>query len=202
MRAVNLLPRDAPVKSFEATRGVAFGAGGGAALVTVALTALMLGAGGSIAEKQGTLDSLNAELATLPAGKAPDPNIEKDAVLATELTNRIGALSAALGTRVAWDGVLRQISQVLPDDVWLTSLTTSTAKLDPANPNAPLGPNGISLTGSTYSQSGVARLLSRLTVAPLLTNVTLVSSTTMDAGATRLVQFVISADVRSAGAAS
>lgn len=202
MRAVNLLPRDAPVKSFEAKRGVAFGAGGGAALVTVALTALMLGAGGSITEKQGTLDSLNAELATLPAGKAPDPNIEKDAALATELTNRIGALSAALGTRVAWDGVLRQISQVLPEDVWLTSLATNTAKIDPANPNAPLGPNGISITGSTYSQSGVARLLSRLTVAPLLGNVTLVSSTTQDSGATRLVQFVISADVRSAGAAS
>ncbi len=202
MRAVNLLPRDAPAKSFEAKRGVAFGAGGGAALVTVALTALLLGAGGSITDKQATLDSLNAELAALPTGKAVDPNIEKDAVLATELTNRIGALSEALGARVAWDGVLRQISQVLPEDVWLTSLATTTATVDPANPNAPLGANGLTITGSTYSQSGVARLLSRLSVAPLLANVTLVSSTTAESGATRLVQFVISADVRSAGAAS
>ena len=30
-----------------------------------------------------------------------------------------GALSTALAGRVAWDGVLRQISQVLPEDVWL-----------------------------------------------------------------------------------
>ena len=52
MRAVNLLPRDDVPKSFEAKRGVVFGAAGGAALVTVGLTALMLSASGSIGERQ------------------------------------------------------------------------------------------------------------------------------------------------------
>ena len=52
MRAVNLLPRDEVPKSFEAKRGVVFGAAGGAALVTVALTALMLSAGNAISEHQ------------------------------------------------------------------------------------------------------------------------------------------------------
>ncbi len=202
MRAVNLLPRDAPVKSFEAKRGIAFSAGGGAALVTVALTALMLGAGGAITENHAKLDSLNAELATLPSANAIDPNIAKDAALATELTNRVGALSEALGTRVAWDGVLRQISQVLPEDVWLTSLTSVTATADPANPNMPLGPNTLEVTGSTYSQSGVARLLSRLSVAPLLANIQLQSSMTEEGTTSRLVKFVISAEVRSPGASS
>ena len=37
MRAVNLLPKEVPVKSFEAKRGVVFGAAGGFAVVTVAL---------------------------------------------------------------------------------------------------------------------------------------------------------------------
>ena len=37
MRAVNLLPRDDGPKSFAASRGVVFGAAGGAALVTAGL---------------------------------------------------------------------------------------------------------------------------------------------------------------------
>ena len=37
----------------------------------------------------------------------------------------LGALSAALGGRIAWDRVLRQVSLVLPEDVWLTVLSAA-----------------------------------------------------------------------------
>ena len=112
---------------------------------------------------------------------------------------RITALSTALGSRVAWDRVLRQISQVLPRDVWLTSLASSAARqLRPESRRASAAP-GVVLNGSTYSQDGVARVLARLSVAPTLTNVRLQSSTVQPVGSRQLVQFTIMADVRTAG---
>src|SRR5687768_4078639 len=112
MRAINLLPRDEPKRSFEANRGVAFGAVGGLALVSVAVAALMLSAGGGLRDQQSKLDALNAELASLPRPDAAAGN--EDGALAAAKSERIGALSAALAGRVAWDRVLRELSQVLP----------------------------------------------------------------------------------------
>jgi len=195
MRAVNLLPRDAPKKSFEARRGLVFGAGGGAALVTVATAALLLSASGSVQERQALLDAAKLELASLPVAQPEGAN--QEAALATEKAARIGALSSALSGRIAWDRVLRQISQVLPEDVWLTNLTTQTASAAAAT-----GTPKVVLNGSTYSQSGVARFLSRLAVVPALANVTLMSSTTVEADSGSVVTFTVVADVKQPGASS
>ena len=124
MRAVNLLPRDEQPRSFAANRKVAFGAAGGVALASVALTALMIGAGGAIQQQNAERDSLNAQLAALPRAAVENRDVETNAALASEKNLRVTALSTALSTRVAWDRVLSQISQVLPEDVWLTSLTS------------------------------------------------------------------------------
>jgi Tfp pilus assembly protein PilN len=201
MRAVNLLPRDEPKKSFEAGRGVVFGAAGGAALVTAVLTALMLSAGGSASERQARIDALQAELAVIPSASGTTETAAADAAISSELSRRSSALSKVLGGRVAWDGVLRQISQVLPEDVWLTGLTTSAPDLSEADPNA-VPVTGIVLAGATYAQSGVARLLSRLAVASTLANVRLQTSMVAESGSSRLVQFTILADVKTAGDAS
>jgi Tfp pilus assembly protein PilN len=197
MRAVNLLPRDEAPKSFEKNRGVAFGAAGGAALVTAGLCTLILGAGGAIKDRQLTLDSLNAELASIPAAPAADAS--KDASLTAEKSARTGALSQALGGRIAWDGVLRQISQVLPDDVWLTTLTTAAPSSQPGQVATPAT---VSIVGSTYSQSGVARFLARLSVVPSLENVSLQSSLAAAAGTQKVVQFSINANIKPAGDAA
>ena len=66
MRAVNLLPRDEPKKSFEATRGVVFGAAGGAALVTALLVSMTMSASGAASSKQAELDTLRAQIAAVP----------------------------------------------------------------------------------------------------------------------------------------
>ena len=201
MRAVNLLPRDEVPKSFEAKRGVVFGAAGGAALVTVGLVALMLGASGAITEHRAATDSANAELAALPAAPNAAENAAQNAALAAELSKRSTALSTALAGRVAWDSVLRQVSQVLPDDVWLTSLTSTDPEASETDPNAATA-TGVVLAGSTYAHSGVARLLSRLSVAPTLANVRLQTSAIAEDGSSTLVQFAILADVKTAGDAS
>ena len=195
MRAVNLLPRDEAKRSFEAKRGVVFGGVGGAALATAVLASMVVSAGGAASSKQEELDALRAQIAAIPAVPVVDTSHED--ALAAEKGARVGALSAALSGRVAWDRVLRQVSLVLPEDVWLTNLS---AAAPDAKQAAATGP-GFTLTGATYSQNGVARFLSRLAVIPDLANVQLQSSQSQLLNERELVQFTILADVRAPGSA-
>jgi len=64
-----------------------------------------------------------------------------------------------------------------------------------APPPAPTA-QPMTFAGYTYSQEGVARLLSRLAVVPALDNVKLVSSTQTKVGDQDVVTFSIQADVR------
>ena len=200
MRAVNLLPRDEAKRSFEANRGVVFGGIGGAALATAVLASMVISAGGAASSKQQELDGVRAQIAAIPT--VPVIDTSKEDALAAEKGARIGALSAALGGRIAWDRVLRQVSLVLPEDVWLTSLTASAAAAPApdATQTAAAG-SGFTLTGATYSQNGVARFLSRLAVIPDLANVRLQSSQSQLVNERELVQFTILADVRAPGSA-
>jgi Tfp pilus assembly protein PilN len=195
VRAVNLLPREEAPRSFEAHRGVVFGAVGGTALATALLASLVLGAGGSVNTKRSELESLEAQIAALPPAPAQDTS-EED-VLAAEKGARVTALSAALSGRVAWDRVLRQVSLVLPEDVWLTTL----AAVAPGGSSAAAG-SGMTMSGSTYSQNGVARLLARLSVVPDLANVRLQMSQVQEQNGRDLVQFTILADIRAPGVAA
>ena len=143
--------------------------------------------------------------------------------LALQRDQRIAALSSALDGRLAWDRVLREISAVLPGDVWLTSLTaehstpppapatttattttestTTTTSTTPAPAlAAPLPPptaGPLNIAGYTYSQEGVARFLTRLGVVPALQDVTLLSSERTTVAGRRVFTFSIKADVRS-----
>ena len=195
MRAVNLLPREEVVRSFQAKRGVAIGGGAGAALATVVLVSMMMAAGGAANSKQEELDGLRAQIAAIPAEPVVDTST--DDALAVQKGARVGALSAALSGRVAWDRVLRQVSLVLPEDVWLTNLAA--AAPDASQPVAT--GSGFTLTGATYSQNGVARFLSRLAVIPDLSNVRLQSSQSQLLNGRDLVQFTILADLRVPGTA-
>jgi len=204
MRAVNLLPRDEPRQSFGGqTTRVAVGGTIGFVLVSVLLAASMLSAGGSVSDKQSTLESLRSSLAALPHPDEADSAAE--AQLTSEKSQRISALAGALGGRVAWDRILRQISLVLPDDVWLTSVSaTSPAEAAAAAQGSPAAASLSSfvLSGATYSQPSVARLLSRLSVVPDLSAVALESSATQSIGEKKVVQFTIRASVKADGAAS
>jgi Tfp pilus assembly protein PilN len=200
MRAVNLLPREEPTKSFAATRGVVFGAVGGVALVSVVLGSMTMSAGGAVSDKHAELDALRAQIAAIP--RVPERDVTEDAALTAEKGARVGALSAALGGRIAWDRVLRQVSLVLPEDVWLTNLA-ATAPTTAAPASGTAAPaSGFTLTGSTYSQNGVARFLARLAVVPDLANVRLQSSQSAVVAERELVQFTILADVRTPGGAA
>jgi Tfp pilus assembly protein PilN len=226
MRAVNLLPRETkqPRKQLTIVGQIALVA---PFVVAGLLAAGYLLAGSSVNSKRSTLHALQDELASLPA---PKPGAEQNPALAAERDLRIAALGAALESRLVWDRVLREISAVLPGDVWLTTLsaqtpetltsvptsttpapaaaapatttdttatTTTTTAATPTPAPAPAPAAGpMTFAGYTYSQEGVARLLSRLAVVPALQGVKLVSSTQADVGGQKVISFSIQANVR------
>ena len=232
MRAVNLLPRETkqPRKRLSVV--------GQLALVAPFVVAGLLVAGLPARELEREQQPLDAAgppgRARVAAGaRAHEP--QQNPALASEQQLRIAALGAALQSRLVWDRVLREISAVLPADVWLTTMsakapelpatvptaataapaasttpasttttdttatttTATTTTTAAAPPPAPAAPQPMTFAGYTYSQEGVARLLSRLAVVPALQNVKLVSSTRDQAVAGQtVVTFSIEADVR------
>jgi Tfp pilus assembly protein PilN len=180
VRAVNLLPRDEQRARVEGGRLPLVLLAVGAAAVTLA--ALVLGAEASVRaeERQARLDRVEAAIAELP--RPPAAAVTQD-TLAQERTNRLAALSVALGARVPFDRVLREISYVLPEDAWLTGLRAATA---PSVQQAQGGSGsqaavpGVTIQGATYSHDGVARLLARLALVPSLQDVRLTTSARLD----------------------
>ena len=202
MRAVNLLPRDHGHRSVKKeSLPVLIGACAGV-LVAAALGAMFMMGSGKIAAQQRKLDDLNRTYQALPPPPAGPSALQQQ--LAGEQSARVSALSTALGSRVAWDRVFREFSLVLPDDVWLTTLTAKSPISPSTNAASSAGgaPSEFTVQGRTYSHDGVARLLSRLQLVPDLTNVQLVSSTLSKVGAQDVVEFNIAADITVAGSPS
>lgn len=170
------------------------GAVAGTVLVTAILAAWFLTASTGVADNQARRDAAQAELAATPV---PPPTTPGSSQLEQEKTARIAALSTVLGGRLAWDRVLREVSLVLPDDVWLTNLSAQAPTAA-----SPTSAAGFAINGRTYSHDGVARLLARLSVVPHLSNVQLQhSSVATSTTGRKVVEFSINATVKAAGAA-
>jgi Tfp pilus assembly protein PilN len=178
MRAVNLLPSDLErQRADSAGRAPLFVAAGGFAVVTAAAVALFMSASGSVSDQRGALESAEAALAAVPSTGQPTV---VPAAITQERADRVAALSAALTTRVPLDRLLRDLGYVLPDDAWLISLSASapeSADAGTATPGtaapAPSAVQGVTIEGATYSNSSVARVLSRLSAIPSLDQVRL-----------------------------
>lgn len=212
MRAVNLLPKD---EGLEARKGpplpVLVGCVG-TVLIAALLAVMFLSASSGVAQQKRALAQAQAEYAAVPA-PPPPPAINTE--LPQQRQSRVTALATVLGQRVAWDRLLREVSQVVPSDVFLLTLNAQSPTLQPAaspTVGGPL-PSGFVLTGCTYSQDSVARFLTRLSVVPDLANMTLGKATGSTATATTsgggfggcppgLVTFTLAGNVRSAGASS
>jgi Tfp pilus assembly protein PilN len=200
MRAVNLLPRDHKQRTVrKESLPVLVGACAGV-LVAAVLGSMFMMNGGKIAAQQRKVDELERRYAALPPPPAGPSAAQQQ--LAGQQSARVTALSAALASRVAWDRVFREFSLVLPEDVWLTTLSAK-SPISPATNTPSNGgstqPSHFTIQGRTYSHDGVARLLSRLQVVPDLTNVQLVKSALLRVGSRDVVEFSIAADLRVAG---
>ena len=190
MRAVNLLPRESRSQRSVTAQNLPAVVGGGTGFLVVAvLAAGYLSASSKVAGAQRDLDAANAQLAQTPVPAATQPatpvNPTPPAV-AAEQAPRLQAVSAALSQRIAWDRILREFSLVLPSDVWISSLSMSTPTV--------AGGNGFTIAGSTYSYDSVARMLTRMSLIPDLSGVTLQSTS----GDGSLVQFGLAASIKGA----
>jgi Tfp pilus assembly protein PilN len=196
MRAVNLLPRDdRRAGRSRQTNPVAVGGVAAFVAMTAILAALFLVTTAGVADKQERLDAAQAELDATPV---PPPAPASASALEQEKGQRVTALSAVLAKRMAWDRVLRELSLVLPEDVWLSTLSAK-APVQAAG-GAPTA--GFTITGQTYSHDGVARLLARLAVVPHLSNIQLQhSAQAASEGGRQVVEFSIQAVVKAPGAA-
>lgn len=206
MKAVNLLPRDDAQRGRRQQNLPALISTGLIVLVTGLVGVLYFSAKSTSTTKQLELEDAQAELALLPTPSELASQTAGQRKLASERQARIAALSAALGHRVAWDRVLREVSLVLPDDVWLTQLAAFSPK-PPTGAAAPVTvpgtvPQGFTMAGYTYSHDAVARLLTRLSVIPDLQNVWLERSLRTKLVGRHVITFTIRADVRAPGATS
>jgi Tfp pilus assembly protein PilN len=201
MRAVNLLPKDAPRASKKMNPITLAGIGAGALVFGLLAIALILELN-SVSSKRNTLDTLRASLATKQiASVKPNPASQ----FSTEKSQRIAVLATALTGRIAWDRVLTHIGQVLPENVWLSTLTAK-SPTSPTSP-APLAsttaaPSGLILQGYTYTQEDVARTLARLELVPDITDVGLQSSQTTKLGIRDVIQFTVVANIAAPGEAA
>jgi Tfp pilus assembly protein PilN len=176
-----------------------------------------------VQQRRTTLAEVNQRVAaaeaTVAAGRASQALAQ----------SRLAAASGLTSQRVVWEKVLRDLSRVLPGNVWLqtlgvqapvaavnpaagvvptdTTASTTTNGLAPAPAPVPVAPvTTFTVTGFTGSQRGVALLLDRLALLPWLSDVTLTSSqrggaASSDAAGSSAtpVQFTIGATLSSTG---
>jgi len=223
MRAVNLLPKELQTRKSIREEDPAVVVG--SALGVVVMIALGLGfyvEHNAASTQQARLNSTRLELAQLstkqhhqkPKPTKPavpiTPIVPPPSVTGQEAT-WLSAVETNLSQRIAWDRVLREVSLVMPDDVTLTSMSMSaptTAAVIPGVVSTPPptgSSQGFSIAGDAFSYDSVARLLSRLSLVPDLTDVTLSSTSAGSSAAAGAssgagVQFNISANVKGAPA--
>jgi type IV pilus assembly protein PilM len=204
MRSVNLLPADIKATAGRRPNLVAIALPVAVAVPVAVLGFMFVSAHGQVGDSQAELDVVSAQIEALPRPQRP----VLDASNTGEQAQRAQAVANVLGSRVAWDAVLRDVSRVLPENVWLNSLQaqvagTAVAGSVPvaatATTGVPAAPTGALIDGFTYAQTDVARLLARLATLPTLDNVTLTSSKVEIKGAKPVVHFQIAADLNTGG---
>jgi Tfp pilus assembly protein PilN len=207
MRAVNLLPRQQVERKREQPNAVILVAAIGGATVLLALVGGFLLANRSVDRQRQDLASARAVLANTPAHHLSEKTQAFRKNVLSKREERSLALAAAIGHRVAWDRILRRFALVLPDDVWLNSVTGNvplepTAAVTTTPSVLPPTATELTISGYTYSQDSVARLLERLSVVPDLTNVQLQTSAWTQLAGRNVYAFTIISDIQKGRGAS
>jgi Tfp pilus assembly protein PilN len=197
MKAVNLLPSDykqvrqASFATNLAKHPVALGGTAAAVAVAVVLGMTYQSASHTVKSNQDQLDALHARIAAMAQ---PVSSVNQS------VRARIEQVATADATRMSWDGFMTKLARVLPEDVWLTNMSvqetaptaTPTTGATPAAPTpSTAAPTGFTISGYTYSQHSVARLMRRLSLLPWLSGVTLENSSMTTVGTHSVFQFTI-----------
>jgi len=199
MRAVNLLPVDLQQRKSIRQEDPAVVVGSALGVVVmIALGAAFMMAHTKAGSEQARLTKARLELAELSVHRRETPKPTKPSAPITPIVpppaitgqeaTWLSAVSSTLSQRIAWDRVLREVSLVIPDDVTLTSMTmtapVAAVAAVPGAVTASAPAQGFVIAGSAFSYDSVARLLSRLSLVPDLSDVTLTSTGSAGAAGT------------------
>jgi Tfp pilus assembly protein PilN len=213
VRAVNLMPRElAGVQRTGLPKALPLMAA--ATVPAIAIGLVVAGyrsAHSVVAEKQGELTALQAEVAKATAAAKPvstKPAVDTS-VISQDRTQRLSELTGVLARELPWDTTLRELGRVLPAGVWLTTLSlTSPAPADVSTAPVATAPGAAAPTtfkvdGTAMTQEDVAAFLARLELLPDLDTVTLSSSAQQQgaAGARSLITFTITGAIKLPAAA-
>jgi Tfp pilus assembly protein PilN len=176
MKAVNLIPREARAKRGalpSSGAGVYVLLGGLAAIVACAAVWAM--ADKQVADGEAQLQRVTAQASAAQARVGAGAAFVAFEQLARERVQTVKTLSA---TRFDWAHAMREISRVLPDDVWLTTLSgVSGAGSEAPTPATSAAPAPtVTVSGCTRSQAKVARLMARLRTIDGVRKITLKTS--------------------------
>jgi Tfp pilus assembly protein PilN len=135
-------------------------------------------------------DDLRAQLGAFQAAQA------RDAAQAV----RRGAVVGLVAGRVNWERIVRDLSAVMPRQVWLTNLkgetepASATGGIPTAgapNVNNSTAPRGVHLDGFAFTQNQVALLMARASTVPGLGEPRLATSEVQDRAGRTVIHFVI-----------
>jgi Tfp pilus assembly protein PilN len=181
MRAVNLIPSDQQ----RGAGGAAGKSGGGAYILLGALALIVVLAasyvvsGKSVNDKKAQLADITQQAAAAETKAASLTSYTKFASIRAKRVETVSQLAAG---RFDWSHALREVSRVLPENAWLTTLTATTS------PSVSVGGGGgslrsalnvpaIQMQGCTTSQASVAKLIARLRLIDGVQRVSLEDST-------------------------
>lgn len=185
MRAVNLIPGDAGRAGGGAGASGAWLLIGGLALLVAFVLAIVL-TNNTVVERRAEAASLQTQVRTAQAQAEAMRPYREFAALAETRVQTVRQLGAA---RFDWHRAFRDLAQVMPENVWLSSLlgtvtsgvsvegagSGSTSTMRTALPNP-----AIEMTGCTTGQQQVARLISRLRLMDGVADVALAESAKED----------------------
>jgi Tfp pilus assembly protein PilN len=194
MRAVNLIPQERrgaqrrsgsrstfrePLLPLSIALAVVAAAGVGLAAHSASST---------VASRNAEVTQLDAQLAKLAAEHQQAP--------AGGSGSQLSVVTSLMQQRASWDGFLGTLSRVVPENVWLLSLSAQepTTGAVPTPAPAAGATSSVTFTGYTYSQPAVARMMRRLELVPWLQDVNLVSSTKTAINNHKVFQFTLGAN--------
>ena len=173
-RRLSVLPREVEIVREQRRQSVVVAGGVGA--FAVLLLAIWLAQNGKVNDERHKADRAEAEVAQLRRQTA---GLQDATQLQTQLDQRRQTVAAALTGDIAWTRLIQQIATVIPNDVWLTSFTGSSAS----------GQGTVNFSAMGFDHTSAARWLLRVGELPSLTNLWLPSSAKQGEGANALVTF-------------
>lgn len=175
---VNLLPAEERRAAGTAGRsgGLVYAALGAMALMLVMATSYVM-ASNTVSDEQARLAEVSRQVA---AAESQTKQLTSYADFSTMRQARVQTVTGLAGSRFDWAHTLGELSRVLPDKVWLTTVTGSLSSTGnggaASGVRSAIASPALTLTGCTTSHPMVATLMSSLRRMDGVTRVSLDSS--------------------------